>query len=1022
MTKRGRSSRVRWPAGLCLCGALLFNPAAGEEVSILLDSNNRPALRWTVEGSRFFRLEFTETFPATNWTFAPVSGLNLLAATNDILAQALQLPVASRFYRLRSVGVLSNNVVHVVVDATGSGDHTSIAGAVASLPPEGGVVVMRAGTYAGGSTIPSRVTLRGAGADQTRILAPIWSGTGLRTEAVTVAGDDVVIEGVEVDGQRASQPAAADSNGLITVTGARATIRSCRLVNAINHGVSLLPATSDALVENCEIYNTATNNLPAGTEGARQVGVRCQEAVRPVLRNNLVRGWGQGMVLAGGVTNGIVTGNEFTDFGQGITTTGSCSGILIRSNRFPRMSSNAVAINAAGGDAHQIVGNVILATNYAVAIRIEASVNLLVASNTITLPGQHLLVLSSDNRIEGNRLEKTGPPDTGMVRIESPAAERNVAVNNVIIGYDANSIAFHLVNGASATTATNNWVLRARPSFLLAGAGPNNLVTTIVPSASQVFVGPLSTNGTVLGQPPGVRLEGGTLTIATPNLAYALTLLPETGGTVTVDEGIYDGAFELPRNTVVRGQGVGRTIIRAPLDGAGQVFRVVGSNVLIEALTVDGRRSAYSVLPSEVSGVNGVITIDGANVTIRNCRVHDAPNNGILVGVSVPGFLIENSVVENSATNNVPQGTPGGHGYGIFCAGSASPVIRSNVVRGWAQAVGLWPGVTNGLVELNRIVDNFGFIDAAHTINRSACEDYGADVVPHGWNLWRSNLVDGSTSHCLEIAQGVTASRFVGNTLRRPGQISDYGNHWEVTGVTGQTNRDVVIEGNVIISDGLRADACSVNGLAYNTVISNNSFTGFNHPGSLGPIFLGGLSGVRGTIVVSNTFTACRYGVRMNANTTEFLVRGNTFTDVRASEAVIWASGSGSGRIEGNTVTSSEVVVGIKLGGIEAGMAGNVVTGNWVTVRGSALMCVNASNTIVNNVFAETVGTSSGTVWLQGAEARGNLVAGNQVSTPGPWAIRLGAGADFNTVTNNLIPPGTLSLASGVGSNVISGN
>lgn len=1013
------SKKCRWPAGLCLFGALLFSQATGEELRVEVDVNNRPALRWMVEGSRFFRLEFAQTFPATNWSFVPVSGLNLLAATNDILAQDSQLPGAARFYRLRSVGVLSNNVVHTVVDAAGSGDHTTVTGAVASLPPEGGVVLLGPGAYAGGWTIPSRVTLRGAGGGQTKILAPVWSGTGARTEAVTVAGDDVVIEGLEVDGQRVSQPAAADSNGLITVTGTRVIIRNCRLVNAINHGVSLLAAATDAVVEHCEIYNTATNNLPAGTEGALQVGVRCQGAVRPVLRYNLVRGWGQGMMLASGVTNGIVTGNEFTDFGQGITTTGLCSGILIQSNSFPRLSSNAVAINATGGDAHQIIGNVILATNFAVGIQLEAGTNHLVSSNTVTMPGQHLLVRSADNRIEGNRLEKTGPPDTGMVRIESPAAVRNIAVNNILIGFNADSIAFHIVGDAAATTATNNLVLRALPAFLLAGAGPGNVVTTLAPSASQVFVGPLGTDGTVLGQPPGVRLESGALTIVSTNLDYAMTLLPEGGGTVTVDDGVYDGAFELPRNTVVRGQGMGRTVIRALLDGAGQVFRVVGTNVLIEAMTVDGRRSAYSVLPAEVLGVNGVISVAGADVTVRNCVVRDAPNNGVFVDVSVPGFLIENCVVENSATNNVPQGTPGGHGYGIFCAGSASPVIRSNVVRGWAQGVGLWPGVTNGLVENNQIVNNFGFIDAAHTTHRSACEDYGAGVVPHGWNLWRSNLVDGSTASCLEIAQGVTASRFVGNTLRRPGQISDYGNHVDVTGGSGQTNRDVVIEGNLFISDGLRVDTCAVNGLAYNTVFSNNTFMGFTNAGnSLGLIFIGATGGVRGTVIVSNSFTSCRFGVRVNGDATDFLVRGNTFTDVRQSDAVIWADSTGTGRIEDNLITGTQSVVGILLSDTaNAGHAATIVSGNHVTLPASSVFCLTSNNVITNNVFNETITDSPGTILMTGSNVLRNLVAGNTINTLSPWAIRLSTGANFNTITNNILSSATLRIDESAGTN-----
>lgn len=566
----------------------------------------------------------------------------------------------------------------------------------------------------------------------------------------------------------------------------------------------------------------------------------------------------------------------------------------------------------------------------------------------------------------------------------------------------------------------SNWALVPFSQLNFLATGYDTQAQDLQPPASARFYRLRSVGGLTNGVMHTVVDASGNGDHTT--LVAALDSLPPEGGVVVLQPGTYAGGLTIPSHVTLRGAGIGQTRLLAPTEGNGQALLVSGSNVVIEAMTLAGQRAARSVPPDEVALI-GVITVDGANVTVRNCHIHDAPNFGVLVGVSVPGFLIENSVVENSATNNVPQGTPGGHGYGIFCAGSASPIIRSNVVRGWAQAVGLWPGVTNGLVEHNQIVDNFGFLDAAHTSTRSACEDYGAATAPHGWNLWRSNLVDGSTSHCLEIAQGVTASRFVGNTLRRPGQISNYGNHWEVTGVSGQTNRDVVIEGNVIISDGLRADHCSVNGFAYNTVISNNTFTGFNHSSSLGPIFLGGRRGVRGTIVVSNTITASRYGVRVNADTTEFLVRGNTFTDARQSDAVIWADTTGSGRIEGNTVTGSEPVVGIKLTGLGAGQTGTLVADNWVRVAAGGIWCFTSSNVIRNNVFDETIANGSGTILLSGPNALGNLVVSNVVTTLGPWAIRLSSGADFNTITNNVIPPFTLRIDGSAGvNNVLSGN
>jgi hypothetical protein len=1151
-------------------------PGGAQELALTLSTNQQFQLRWMSPGARFFRLEFSATTLPGNWSGVPYSEVLFSAESNSASAPVSASVGGSRFYRLRSAGSLSNGIVHIVVDAAGAGDQTNISAALADLPPEGGVVTVRAGTYEGGFTVPARVTVRGAGAAQTRVLAPVWNGSGLPPEVIRVAGDDAVIIGLEVDGRRELQPVTAQAGGaLIQLAGARTVLRDSRLVNAAGYGVSFGPTAVDALVEGCELLNTATNNTAGGTAGAHQAAVRCQGAARPVIRNNLISGWSQGVALHDGVTNALVEGNRllenlgfadvlhtrwaaaieevgtalapsvgnrwrsntisgsaghalavglfvlgaefmgnsftrsgqvsgqgelwrvqggtgfgagglvfegnvitsngarpescefdgglggltirsnlftgfthlasrgplvlagmptvgtvavvsnlFTGCREGVALTGAAGGVLVRENSFLQLPTNSVAIKAAGGDGHQILGNIITAGQYAVGIRLEAGTNHLVSSNQVTLPGQHVLVLSAGNRIEGNRLEGIGLPGTSIVRIESTNAVGNTATGNLIIGFNADSVAFHFVDAAATNSASSNLVLRATPMFF-ASSGPGNIVQWPLEPATEVFVGPLAIGGTVLGRVPGLRFADGVLTHVTTNLVQAMSLLPESGATVTLDEGTFDGSFTLPRNTTLRGQGIGRTVVRAPVDGTGQILFMTNGNgnILVEAMTFDGRRSAYAVLPSEVLGVNGVITVDAADVTLRDCQVRDAINNGVFVGISVPGFLIENCLVENSATNNRPAGTPGGHGYGIFCAGSASPIIRSNVVSGWAQGVGLWPGTTNGLVERNRIVDNFGFIDAAHKVTRSACEDYGAGVVPHGWNLWRSNLVDGSTSHCLEIAQGVNASRFIGNELRRPGQISDYGNHWEVTGVLGQTNRDVLIEGNLIISEGLRADNCSVNGVALNTVVSNNTFTGFR--GGLGPIFLGGLHGVRGTLVVSNMFTDSVYGVRVNADADGFGVVGNTFSGVRRSDAVVWVHTTGSGRVEGNVITGEEAVVGIKLDDtVGAGVrGGNVVRGNRVRVAASGLLCFTPRNVIVDNEFEETIGNGIGTILLTSVGAVGNEVRGNRVITLSPWALRLSSGATGNTVTNNIIPAFGLQIDESVGiNNVILGN
>jgi nitrous oxidase accessory protein len=106
----------------------------------------------------------------------------------------------------------------------------------------GGTVEIGPGTYRGDLVIDRPMRLVGRG-------HPLLVGSG-RGSVVRVRADDVLIEGVDIDGLGGGD-LGRDASG-IHVSGARATIRDCRIVNTL-FGVYLREA-NDATVERSSIH------------------------------------------------------------------------------------------------------------------------------------------------------------------------------------------------------------------------------------------------------------------------------------------------------------------------------------------------------------------------------------------------------------------------------------------------------------------------------------------------------------------------------------------------------------------------------------------------------------------------------------------------------------------------------------------------------------------------------------------------------------------------------------------------
>lgn len=693
----------------------------------------------------------------------------------------------------------------------------------------------------------------------------------------------------------------------------------------------------------------------------------------------------------------------------------NASRAIIRSNVLSSTSIGGQALIYVKSGTNQVIaGNRISGTDLTDGIRLEGGAGHHVIANTFKSRGAALTVLTGTGLIADNDFRSSGNTEDSLLVLSGVAANGNMVSNNLLFAPFAKAI--YLDTGARSNRFDFNRIAPGQIGFSET-AGLGNVVGTNYLRHLILVATPMPTEmSTVV---PGIfwGYTNGSPLFWVNALSNAVALIGGAGAEVELGAGVFTGGVSLTNQVVLRGRGRGVTKVVPLTPDILPALRIIGSGVIIEDLTVDGQRELSSATTNSISEINGAITAEGAGAVIRRVEMSNTLGNGLFVTTGGDGLRLEDSVISNTATNNTPTGTPGGHGYGIFCTRAHNLILRSNLISGWAQGVGLWYGVTNATVELNRIVANFGFIDAAHTFSRSACEDFGGDVVPHGRNLWRSNVVNGSSSHCLEIAQGVVGSRFVGNTLRRPGQITNVGQHWEVTGQVGIPTSDIWIEGNDIVSDGLRADGCQVNGLASRITVTNNVFSGFAHPASNGPLFLGGLSGVTDVTVVNNRFLDSRFGIFINGDTTAFVVRSNLFENLK-SQVGILVQTTGRGQVIGNYLFSTNFVAGIKLG-----LGGNnLVTGNVTSLIAPGLICESSDNVVTNNIFNETITSLAGSLRLDAGALR-NLVSGNTLSSPDGRAIFILGGADQNIITNNVITSGFVDIfpTAGLG-NIVTGN
>jgi nitrous oxidase accessory protein len=164
----------------------------------------------------------------------------------------------------------------------------------------GAIVVVEPGEYEGDLVIDRPLTLRGRG--RPRLLG---SGHG---SVVRVRAPDVTVEGFDVDG-RGGGDLGRDSSG-IHVSGARATVRDCRIANTI-FGIYLREAPG-AAVEGCRV-----RGIPGKDPGEKGSGIHVWNTDGYRLQGNEISEVRDGFYIQSS-SHGTISGNVARDLRYGL--------------------------------------------------------------------------------------------------------------------------------------------------------------------------------------------------------------------------------------------------------------------------------------------------------------------------------------------------------------------------------------------------------------------------------------------------------------------------------------------------------------------------------------------------------------------------------------------------------------------------------------------------------------------------------------------------------------------------------
>ena len=343
------------------------------------------------------------------------------------LAGAAAAAAAVGLARHSLAGASSTNPF-IVVDPGGQGDYTNVEVAVAATPA-GSTIFVRRGTYVINDSLRPKAGVRIVGEGFGTV---IRAKAGFNKNPFFIESDHVVLESLNIDGNRANQQTNKSNVDFQGITGGR--VINCWVHDAGGYNIVCYPGGSDIIVSGNRVYD------------ATQDGIEMMGTSYATICGNAVSGCGNGIQLwnnTGDAAHNAVVGNTVRRSpNMGIVVQDGAHDNVISGNTVDGSGVNGIFIGNGGGtttnpaNGNLVTGNTVTGSASA-GIRLNGVSECVVSQNLVRSNGQHGIWLRYSEACAVNGNTATHNAASG-IRVEgysgSPTraatVDGNVARNN----------------------------------------------------------------------------------------------------------------------------------------------------------------------------------------------------------------------------------------------------------------------------------------------------------------------------------------------------------------------------------------------------------------------------------------------------------------------------------------------------------------------------------------------------------------------------------------------------------------